>query len=324
MRRVFSFCVLVVLAALAGCDNERPRADDARPTPSGTPREIEKIDDPHLENAHRVTSKVWGGAEPHDEAAFIALKKIGVRTIISVDGAKPDVKLAHKHGLRYVHLPIGYDRVPQERAVEIAKAFNTLPGPIYIHCHHGKHRSAAAAAVGCVINGTLNNAEALQAMKTFGTGENYAGLWDSARTARLQSQKQINALDVKFVESAPIPPLAEAMVAMDVWFEHLADCKKAKWRQPADHPDLDPPHEALKLRESFTEIMRTDSYKNGQQDFKDWMMASEAGAQELEKRLRAWKQSTDSAYPPEIDVCFKSIEKSCKDCHAKYRNVPKR
>jgi hypothetical protein len=32
-----------------------------------------------------------------------------VKTIVSVDGGKPDVETARKHGIRYVHLPIGYD-----------------------------------------------------------------------------------------------------------------------------------------------------------------------------------------------------------------------
>src|SRR5262245_49209462 len=97
------------------------------------------VSDTHLYNAHIVTRKVNSRAEPHDEAPFAALQQLVGKTIISVDGAKPDIELAHKYGMRYVHIPIGYDGVPDDKSRAIAKAIDELPGPIYVHCHHGKH-----------------------------------------------------------------------------------------------------------------------------------------------------------------------------------------
>src|SRR5688500_19183961 len=64
---------------------------------------------PELENAHVVTDKVLSGAQPEDAKAFETLARLGVKTIISVDGAAPDVETARKYGIRYVHLPIKYD-----------------------------------------------------------------------------------------------------------------------------------------------------------------------------------------------------------------------
>src|SRR2546422_4056322 len=125
-----------------------------------------------LHNAHRVTDKVLAGAAPEGDAAFEKLKQLGVKTIISVDGAKPDVETARRHGLRYVHLPIGYDNVAPQQGLAIAKAIDDLPGPIYVHCHHGRHRSAAAVAVACVMNGSLRPEQAESVLRTFGTGEN--------------------------------------------------------------------------------------------------------------------------------------------------------
>src|SRR5438105_4959917 len=107
---------------------------------------------PALDNAHYVTDNVFAGAQPEGDAGFAALKRMGVKTIISVDGAKPDVERAHRFGLRYVHLPIGYDGVSPDEGRAIAKAIDEVEGPVYVHCHHGKHRSAAAVAVACVMN----------------------------------------------------------------------------------------------------------------------------------------------------------------------------
>ena len=115
----------------------------------------DKLGSEHLPNSYRVTEKMISGGQPDGEAGFRELRDLGVKTIVSVDGAKPDVELAKKYGLRYVHLPHGYDGISDVRLKELAKAVRDLPGTIYIHCHHGKHRSPAAAAAACVVVGTV-------------------------------------------------------------------------------------------------------------------------------------------------------------------------
>jgi protein tyrosine phosphatase (PTP) superfamily phosphohydrolase (DUF442 family) len=99
-----------------------------------------------LHNVFPITDKFYSGSCPEGEAGFGSLRALGVRTVISVDGARPDVELARKHGLRYVHLPIGYDGVPRQQALRIARAVRDLPGPVYLHCHHGKHRGPVTAS----------------------------------------------------------------------------------------------------------------------------------------------------------------------------------
>lgn len=300
--------------SLPACDATKPVVIE-----KNSLRAPEKIDDAHLENAFKFTDKVWGGAEPHGADAFRSLKERGVKTIVSVDGAKPNVEMARNYGLKYVHLPIGYDEVPSARAKEIAKAFSELGGPIFVHCHHGKHRSPAALATACIVNGMLSTEEALLAMKTAGTGESYRGLWESAREAKRSQPAEIANLKVTFLEQAPIPPMAEAMVGIDMYFEHLRECKQSGWNAPKNHPDLDPAHEALKLRESFVEMLRLEAHLNERTDFNAWTERSLGDAEELETRLRAW--NSEAAAPREIDAAFQRLEKNCKDCHAAYRNV---
>jgi protein tyrosine phosphatase (PTP) superfamily phosphohydrolase (DUF442 family) len=270
---------------------------------------------PGLDNAYRLTDSVLSGAQPEGEAAFRELAALGVKTVISVDGAKPDVEAARKAGLRYVHLPIGYDGVPKERALELAKAIEELDGPVYVHCHHGQHRGPAAAVVACVVAGQMDNARAVETMKTMGTGPQYIGLWASAREATRVDPATLRSLRVDFRETAPIPPLAEAMVSVDGAFERLTLCGKAGWRAPAEHPDVDPPHEALKLREIFTEIQRTDDYKPRPEEFRRMMEAARAAAERLEDLLRKGEAANPS---------FAALKQTCADCHKPYRNAPTR
>jgi len=151
-------CALVAAVSLLGC---RVGSSDTSTNTSGSkttntdssdsilqPDEHYpvKLNALHLPNAVHVHAKVISGGQPDGEAAFQELHRLGVKTVISVDGAAPDLELAKKYGLRYVHLPHGYDGIPEPRVQELAKAVRDLEGPIYIHCHHGKHRSPAAAA----------------------------------------------------------------------------------------------------------------------------------------------------------------------------------
>ena len=137
-----SLLLLVLAAGAALLAEEQPAAPKRAPQPAV----LKKLPARHLPNALQVHLQVISGGQPEGEAGFAELKGLGIKTIISVDGAKPDLELAKKFGLRYVHLPHGYDGIPEERVEELAKAVRDLPGPIYIHCHHGKHRSPAAAS----------------------------------------------------------------------------------------------------------------------------------------------------------------------------------
>ena len=99
------------------------------------------VDLPALKNVVRLSATLYTGAAPEGDAGFRALHRLGIKTIITVDGAPPEVERARRYGMRYVHLPFGYDGCPLPTANVIVKAVRDLHGPIYVHCHHGKHRA---------------------------------------------------------------------------------------------------------------------------------------------------------------------------------------
>ncbi len=276
-----------------------------------------KIGSPALPNAYQLTEKVISGGQPDGDAAFKELRDLGVKTVISVDGAKPDVELAKKYGLRYVHLPHGYDGIPDQRLLELAKAVHDLPGLIYIHCHHGKHRSPAAAAAACVVAGYLSNAEGMAVLATAGTSKGYRGLFQSVHDARLVSEKALSEVKVEYRETVPIPPLADAMTAVDHTFDHLKVVSAGGWKVTKEHADIDPPHEALLLREHFTELLRTDEIKKRPAEFQQMMKQNEASAQQLEDALRAGKPDVKKT-----NAIFERVTADCTACHQKYRDVP--
>src|SRR4051812_44306767 len=60
---------------------------------------------PGLENVARVSRELYSGGVPEGDPGFETLQRLGIRTIVSVDGMEPDLERARKHGMRCVHLP---------------------------------------------------------------------------------------------------------------------------------------------------------------------------------------------------------------------------
>ncbi len=317
--RWLNFIVAALL--ITGCAKEAPPPQAKVDTPP--PAKIEKLTTQHLPNAVRVHSKVISGGLPEGLVAFEELRSLGIKTVISVDGAKPDLVSAEKCGLRYVHLPHGYDGIPQTRAAELAKAVRDLPGPIYIHCHHGKHRSPAAAATACVAAGLIDHEAGLSVLQVAGTSPNYRGLYESAQTAKPLDKAVLDQLDADFPATAKLPATAEAMVAVEHTFDHLKSFEKAGWKLLPEQPDLTPDHEALLLREHYAELLRTEAVQRQPERFRHLLTTGETAAQQFEDALRAWcVPNAKGPIPDAIPAAFKAINDNCKTCHQEFRDVP--
>src|SRR5262245_6505938 len=219
---MFKACRLCgVLAAACGSlcviDADTGSQHPLLPWPGGKP-----VDMSGLHNVIHVSDRLFSGSAPEGDAGFESLKQLGIKTILTVDGARPEVGRAKKFGMRCVHLPIGYDGVSQDQALKLAKAVRDLPGPIYVHCHHGKHRSSAAAAVILYcLDDSCSVAQAVDIMKRAGADPRYTGLWAAPKELRRPTAAELNSAPADFPEVAKIAALAEAMVRIDERWENL-------------------------------------------------------------------------------------------------------
>ena len=264
---------------------------------------------PGLHNLNRASDGVFLGSEPHGDEAFASLKTLGISTIISVDGATPDVDTARKFGIRYIHIPFGYDGIPGDAAKTLVRAAREIRSPMYVHCHHGKHRGPAAAAIVCMSDGTLNQQQAIQLMTTAGTSKDYTGLW---RDVRNFIPPGLDEVLPELLEVAPVDSIVAAMAKIDRSFDNLKLCAAAGWKTPKDHPDLVPASEALLVQEGLHEASRHLQAQHDEQ-FRKWLNESES----LAADLCAAVKSGDSATP---SVRLKAVEQSCKRCHSEYRD----
>ena len=268
----------------------------------------------HLHNLFRATTNVFSGSSPNNDAAFAEIAKLGVKTIISVDGGKPDVETARKHGLRYIHLPVGYDGVPTNRVAELAKAARSADGPLYVHCHHGLHRGPAAVAVICKTAGGWTTNQAVSWLKQAGTSSEYPGLYRSAIEFRLPASDELVGI-VELPEVARIPSIVEAMVAIDAGFDRLKAAQKTAWAKIPAEPDISPAHVATLLWEHLRELARADDTAGRSEDYRAKLSASEKAADQIRTLLRNSKADTAAR-----DTGFRQLGQSCVACHKSYRN----
>jgi protein tyrosine phosphatase (PTP) superfamily phosphohydrolase (DUF442 family) len=284
--------------------------------------ELIRLPSENLRNMVQVHPKVISGGLPDSHEAFEELAVLGVKTIISVDGAIPNVDAANRFGLTYVHLPHGYHGIANVRVKELARAVRHLPGPIYIHCHHGKHRSPAAASVACVSAGLIAPADAIRILEFAGTDPHYRGLYQSAQNAKALDPRLLDRFDVKFRAVNDVRAMAERMVQLNQTHENLKQLAGAGWKTPDDHSDPDAVHEALLLKEHFTELLRTEDVRTQPTDFKTWLRDSETAADNIGRILRQWRLGSEQEAASEILNSYANlITTACRNCHAVYRDM---
>ena len=275
-----------------------------------------KLDTKHLSNAIQVQPEIISGALPDQEASFAVLQALGVKTILSVDGMRPDVPMAKKFGMRYVHLPNGYDGIPPDRVLELAKAIRDLPKPIYVHCHHGKHRSPAAVAAACRTLGLITPEQALNTLKLAGTNPGFRGLFQSVRQSHPTADSILNSMKVDFREISPVPPMAEMMVSIDLAMSELIAAKKENWPK-WDKSATD----ALMLKEHMVELGRLEDSPARGKAFQQLLSESVLLSGSLENELRrAYDGQVTADSGTKSSSLLARVEDNCVRCHEQFRN----
>ena len=66
--------------------------------PAQKPVGVKSMSLPGLDNVFQVDEAVYSGSGPAEQRSFDALQKLGVKTIISVDGTEPHLEMARPMG----------------------------------------------------------------------------------------------------------------------------------------------------------------------------------------------------------------------------------
>lgn len=268
-----------------------------------------------LDNLFELSPKVYSGATPQGISGFESLRKLGIKTIISVDGARPEVELARKHGLKYVHLPHGYDGIGTNLQARLIKAAQSSDGAVYVHCHLGKHRGPAAAAVVCMGMEEWTPTMSEEWLATAGTSPDYPGLYQTVRTFAKPPKELLETVPANLPEVAEVGGMVEAMVAIEQRMEKFKAIQKSAFAASEKSPDTVPSNEAVILRELFREAQRLPEARDYPAGFMEQMRSAEHHALGLETLLRKEKVE-----PSGLENSLKKVSQSCVSCHKAHRN----
>jgi hypothetical protein len=225
---------------------------------------------------------------------------------------------AEKLGLRYIHIPLGYDGIGERERQQFATLMTHIKGKVYIHCHHGKHRGPAAVATCMILSGDLDQKQAMAYMAVAGTSRDYKGLWDS-----------VAAITRGEVEAGSVNELPDRVESDDI-AQHMARLDR-RWdeiqEQKIKSPDLnlgDPNkihQDAIAMMEYFREsarsVQRDREGKWGDakilQVLVDHLLHSSETAEQFANAIKSGdkKKASES---------FNSLAEQCKSCHEKYRD----
>ena len=241
------------------------------------------------------------GGEPAGEPGLRALQELGIRSIIDVDATPPGSGIKEHFGIRVVHLPLKYSGITMEEAQVISGLLETLPRPIYVHCHHGTNRAPAAVAVGLVGMGEWSSEDGLALLHASGTDPAFKGLFDSVDSAVLIAP----ALRQHHPGRVDPGDLALTMDLVDAEWTRLEQFAHSHWVDPAS------PASAAQL----VDLFRTTSGFSGEHGagFAELAEESIAAAQQLEDMLIAGRHATATEQ-------LLLLEQSCSACHHRYRD----
>jgi protein tyrosine/serine phosphatase len=122
-----------------------------------------------ISNFGKMDDRFYRGARP-GKKDFVALKSIGIDTIIDLTDNSPEEKgLAEAAGLKYVNIAIKDKSYPTQEAVDAFLKVSADPatGKFYVHCAGGRHRTGDMGALYRFANYGWNFDQVMQEMKNF-------------------------------------------------------------------------------------------------------------------------------------------------------------
>ena len=268
-----------------------------------------RVDQKFPENFVSFVPNLYSGGEPSEEHLKL-LHSLGVTTIVSVDGAEPNVEAVEELGIKYIHLPIGYDFVPNQVVATLMQLDPQLKTKIYLHCHHGKHRGPAVAAIYSVLTGSISKEEAIDKMQSIGTGREYKGLWHSV--SNIDKEKISNTKQLPIVSSQKVDDLTASMATIDRLYDNVKHHLNTADPKLNKHEEL--LHQTVLLQESLKESYRLDTHEwINESEYDMLFKRTNTLADQLVSRVKSNKIALSQS-------TLKTLKQSCKACHTDYRN----
>lgn len=143
------FCVLIIFscktiqnvdAVSSATKKYDPNKSIELPEKSDTYEVLGKLEG--LKNfAVKYDGNFFRGGELYEPSGIETLKKLGVKTIVSITPSDTERELAKENNIKLVELVFDSQNGLSEEKIEaFLKVLNEVYYPVYAHCHSGSHR----------------------------------------------------------------------------------------------------------------------------------------------------------------------------------------
>ena len=167
MKQLLCFSILLITASCTTTQVTR--------APGRNPKWARKLERPGLPNFFRVNEVFYRGAQP-SAAGFRELKKMGIRTVVSLRSAHSDRKLIGATRLEYERIPVTAWDPKKEAVVRFLQIVtDKARTPVFLHCRHGADRTGAFCAAYRICIQGWSKKDAIEEMKKGGYG--FHSIW---------------------------------------------------------------------------------------------------------------------------------------------------
>ncbi len=126
-------------------------------------------------NLCKVSDTLYRGAQPTQEG-FANLKKLGIKTIVSLRDHHSDEELLAGMGLIYATIATDtWELTPDKVAAFLRIAVDPNAAPVFVHCQHGADRTGVMIAAYRMVVQNVEKKKAIREMTHGGFG--YHPLW---------------------------------------------------------------------------------------------------------------------------------------------------
>ncbi|MEZ7890443.1 MAG: tyrosine-protein phosphatase [Candidatus Wallbacteria bacterium] len=154
-----------------------------------------------LSNFTKLSDGFYRGAQP-TAAGFKSLKKMGIKTIISLRAFHSDRDMIKGNGLYYMRVNFNTWHAEMKDILKVFKVIlNPQYQPVFVHCEHGADRTGTVSAIYRNVIQKWEMSDAIAEMKNFGFHEIWANLikflngFDSAKFTELLKKEPVPAVE---------------------------------------------------------------------------------------------------------------------------------
>ncbi|WP_462379020.1 tyrosine-protein phosphatase [Pseudomonas sp. Marseille-QA0892] len=121
-------------------------------------------------NLYRMAPGLYRSAKP-SPLNVDELHALGVTTVISLIKADDTALVSERFSAHLESFPLHADRVDESDVLDVLRAIAAAPGPVLIHCKHGRDRTGLMAAMYRTVIQGWSRDEAIAEMTAGGFGE---------------------------------------------------------------------------------------------------------------------------------------------------------